>query len=51
MVLPNLALQWESDGYAPVEKLPPSLWMARLAAPWHYYHGGGWGSRPWPSRT
>lgn len=43
MVLPNLALNWEADGYTPVEKLPPSLWMARLAAPWHYYHGGGLG--------
>ena len=43
MVLPNLALEWESGGYVPVEKLPPSLWMARLAAPWHYYHGGGLG--------
>jgi hypothetical protein len=43
MVLPNLELEWESGGYTPVEKLPPSLWMARLAAPWHYYHGGGLG--------
>ena len=43
MVLPNLALEWDSGGHMPVEKLPPSLWMARLAAPWHYYHGGGLG--------
>jgi hypothetical protein len=43
MVVPNLALSWESGGYTPVEKLPPSLWMARLATPWHYYHGGGLG--------
>jgi hypothetical protein len=43
MILPNLELEWESGGYTPVEKLPPSLWMARLAAPWHYYHGGGLG--------
>jgi hypothetical protein len=43
MVMPNLALNWEADIYAAVDELPPSLWMARLAAPWHYYHGGGLG--------
>jgi hypothetical protein len=43
MVLPNLSIEWDAGGYIPVEKLPPSLWMARLAAPWHYYHGGGLG--------
>ncbi|MCB9385079.1 MAG: O-antigen polysaccharide polymerase Wzy [Bryobacterales bacterium] len=43
MILPNLALRWQADTYAPVEKLPASLWMARLATPWHYYHGGGLG--------
>ncbi len=43
MVAPNLALEWQAGGYEPVEELPPSRWMARLAAPWHYYHGGGLG--------
>ena len=43
MILPNLAFEWDAGGYTPVEKLPPSLWMARLAAPWHYHHGGGLG--------
>lgn len=43
MVVPNLSLEWSGDRYLPVEELPPSHWVSRLAAPWHYAHHGGLG--------
>ena len=42
-VLPNLSLEWQGDPYLPLEELPPSHWVSRLAAPWSYQHYGGLG--------
>lgn len=42
-VVPNLSLRWQGDVYQPVEDLPPSHWVSRLAAPWNYQNFGGLG--------
>jgi hypothetical protein len=42
-VVPNLSLRWQGDAYLPVEELPPSHWVSRLAAPWNYQNFGGLG--------
>lgn len=42
-VVPNLAFEWGGERYLPLEELPPSHWVSRLAAPWHYRHYGGLG--------
>jgi hypothetical protein len=42
-VVPNLSLRWQGDVYLPVEDLPPSHWVSRLAAPWNYKNFGGLG--------
>jgi hypothetical protein len=42
-VVPNLSLRWQGDPYLPVEELPPSHWVSRLAAPWNYQNFGGLG--------
>lgn len=42
-VVPNLSLSWQGDPYLPVEELPPSHWVSRLAAPWNYQNFGGLG--------
>lgn len=42
-VLPSLSIEWRGDPYLPLEKLPPSHWVSRLASPWNYKHFGGLG--------
>lgn len=42
-ILPSLSLEWQGDPYLPLEDLPPSHWVSRLAAPWNYQHYGGLG--------
>lgn len=42
-VLPNLSLDWQGRGYLPLDKLPPSHWVTKQAAPWIYRHFGGLG--------
>ncbi|MDA1234038.1 MAG: O-antigen polysaccharide polymerase Wzy [Acidobacteria bacterium] len=42
-IVPNLSLRWGGDVYLPVEDLPPSHWVSRLAAPWNYRNFGGLG--------
>lgn len=42
-VVPSLSLRWQGDVYLPVEELPPSHWVSRLAAPWNYQNFGGLG--------
>ena len=42
-ILPNLAFDWESSTYVPVEEMTPTHWVTRLAAPWKYRHFGGLG--------
>lgn len=42
-VAPNLSLRWQGEIYQPVEDLPPSHWVSRLAAPWNYENFGGLG--------
>src|SRR5690606_314388 len=42
-VVPNLSLRWQGDVYLPVEDMPPSHWVSRLAAPWNYKNFGGLG--------
>jgi hypothetical protein len=42
-VVPSLSLRWQGDVYLPLEELPPSHWVSRLAAPWNYQHFGGLG--------
>jgi hypothetical protein len=42
-VLPNLSLAWQGQTYVPLEDLPPTHWVTRLAAPWKYRHFGGIG--------
>ena len=42
-VAPNLSLQCQGGAYMPLEDLPPTHWVTRLAAPWKYAHYGGIG--------
>ncbi len=42
-VVPNLSVHWLGEVYVPVEELPPSHWVSRLAAPWNYQNFGGLG--------
>lgn len=42
-VVPNVSLEWQGDRYIPLEELPPSHWVSKLAAPWSYRHYGGLG--------
>jgi hypothetical protein len=42
-ILPNLAFDWESSTYVPIEEMTPTHWVTRLAAPWKYRHFGGLG--------
>ena len=42
-VVPNLSLEWQGATYIPLEDLPPTHWVTRLAAPWKYNHYGGIG--------
>lgn len=43
MVVPNVSSEWAGAQYVPVEDLPPSHWVTRLASPWHYQNYGGLG--------
>ena len=42
-VVPNFSLEWQGGRYIPLEDLPPTHWVTRLAAPWKYRHHGGIG--------
>ena len=42
-VVPNFSLEWQGATYIPLEDLPPTHWVTRLAAPWKYKHYGGIG--------
>lgn len=42
-IMPSLSLEWQGDPYLPLQELPPSHWVSRLAAPWNYQHYGGLG--------
>jgi hypothetical protein len=42
-VLPNLSLDWQGRTYIPMDELPPTHWVTRLAAPWKHEHFGGLG--------
>ncbi len=42
-LVPNVSSEWSGGGYIALEDLPPSHWVARLAAPWKYARHGGLG--------
>ncbi len=43
LVVPNLETEWQGDSYIPLEQLPLSHWVSKLAAPWSYQNYGGLG--------
>ena len=42
-VVPSVSSQWKGARYIPLEDLPPTHWVTRLAASWKYNHYGGIG--------
>ncbi len=42
-MIPNVSSEWSGGAYIPLEDLPPSHWVTRLAAPWTYSRHGGLG--------
>ena len=42
-VASNFSPEWQGATYIPLEDLPPTHWVTRLAAPWKYNHYGGIG--------